>query len=214
MEKEVLISKLKPLIGDPDDKGFYSNGVTNRTFEDYVKNICSQISDDASDDVIKTHKAILDSMGGQLRFELGEFKKSQKPVPPVTPKPEENEALTKVLDELREMKKSNYELKMRLDNADKAKGQGEYKSALVKAMKEKGAENAYIIEKTLAGKEFDVTKDVNLVLDEYLKSYDADYSLCFGNGGSPRTPQGQGGSGDTTVLDSFFEEKKREGKMP
>lgn len=217
MEKEVLVSKLKPLLGVPDAKGFYSNGVTDRTLDTYAASIAAGVDDNAGDEVFAIHKGILDAMGGQLRFELGEFTKNYKPsqTPPSTPPvtPPGDDALSKVLEKLNEMEQSNKDLKQRLDQAEQVKSQGEYRDQLVKAMKGKGADNDYVLEKALLGLTFDTKKSIDEIVEEHLTKYDSEYSRCYGNGETPRNPQAQGGA-ESKLLDKFFAEKEAEGKMP
>lgn len=79
MDKETLLSKFKPSIGEPDanTQMYGDTGLSVRTLDTYLEAILPGITDDAivTDDYVNTHVKILKSMGGQMRHEQSEFVK-------------------------------------------------------------------------------------------------------------------------------------------
>ena len=216
MEKEALISKMKPLLGSTDNKGFYPNGITERTLIEYASRISASIADDAADDVFTSHKSILDAIGGQLRYELGEYKKSVQtpPKPEPEPTPPANDVMAQLLQKITGMEEANKQLKERLDKADEGVRQNTYKDSVIKLLKENNANNDYVLETTLNGYTVDVTKSEEDAAKSLLEAYDKNYTRCFGNGEAPRIPDASGSSKNTKELDDYFSEKASEGKMP
>mgnify|MGYP003457473655 CR=1 FL=1 len=124
MEKEELLSKLNPVIGNPDDTGNYGElGISTRTLDAYVDAILPTLGESVTDEQINSHVTILKAMGGQLRHEKAEFAKNYKPtiVPkkePKEPKNAEDGNDNEVLEMLNKIISDNKALKTRLDEKD------------------------------------------------------------------------------------------------
>ncbi|WP_368109371.1 hypothetical protein [Bacteroides salyersiae] len=220
MEKETLVSKLKAKIGNPDEKGFFKNGVSERTLIAYVDAIHAGVPDDMDDAGIGEIIKVVDAMGGQMRHQVAEQVKGIAPdtkgtTTQATSTVEEKDgAMAQVLEFMRTMNQNYDDIKRRLDSSEKARSNEEYRTALIDAMKQKGAYKEAVVDIVLRGKEFDTSKKVDEVVDSYMSEYDKQYTAIFGDGDSPRQSGGQAGSQDSTVLDNFFAQKAQEGKMP
>lgn len=223
MEKETLLSKLRAKIGNPDDKGFYKNGVSDRTLNTYVDVVCAGVPDDATDASIGELIKVVDAMGGQMRHQVAETVKEVAPQSNGDSNSGGNnpntgggdDVLSQILLELKSVRQENNEIKARLENSEKGKTLSEYRSSLIQAMKLKGADKDAVIEVALGGVELDTTKNVEEVVDSYLGLYDKQYARFYGEGESPRQVEGNGsGSKNDEYLDSYFAKKASEGKMP
>lgn len=213
MEKETLVSKLKAKIGNPDEKGFFKNGVSERTLTAYVDAIHAGVPDDMDDAGIGEIIKVVDAMGGQMRHQVAEQVKAAKPQEGVQGGGEDD-TLTKLSGIVDTMNQKYDDLLKRLETSERAKSNEEYRAALSDAMKQKGAHKEAVVDIVLRGKEFDTSKKVDEVVDSYMSEYDKQYTAIFGDGDSPRQSGGQAGSQDSTVLDNFFAQKVQEGKMP
>lgn len=213
MEKETLISKLKAKIGDPDDKGFFKNGVSERTLTAYVEAIHAGVPDDMDDTGIEGIVKTVDAMGGQMRHQVSEQVKAAKPQEGGQGGGEDD-TLAKLSGIVDSMSQKYDDLLKRLESSERAKSNEEYRTALSDAMKEKGAYKEAVVDIVLRGKEFDTSKKVEDVVDSFMSEYDKQYTAIFGDGDSPRQSGGQGGAAGSDVLDNFFAKKIQEGKMP
>lgn len=219
MEKETLLSKIKAKIGNPDDKGFFKNGVSARTLAAYVDSVCAGVPDDADDASLDGLVKVVDAMGGQMRHQVAETIKAAPPAAgegngtPATGS--DGDAMGQLLQLAQSMKTGYDEIKARLDNFEKNKSVTEYRSSLAQAMKAKGAHKDAVIDVVLGNSELDTTKGVDEVLDSYLAEYDKKYARFYGDGESPRQADGGSWGGkDDAFLDSYFKKKSDEGRMP
>lgn len=220
MEKEELLTKLQTEIGKPDAEGNYGvTGISQRTLDTYIESILPTLGENADDAVVSAHAAILKSIGGQIRHEKAEFVKSYKPQQPKQSQPDSNGKEGKegggeeseILKMLKQISTDNEALKQRLDKREKEAEQTRIKTLVVEGLKSKNATDEYVLKNCLKGVEFDVSKSVEELVDEYIKVYDAEYKEARGGADAPRRG-GSGASGDG-FIDSFFDEMKKKGKF-
>ena len=219
MEKEELLSKLNPVIGNPDSTGNYGElGISTRTLDAYVDAILPTLGESVTDEQINSHITILKAMGGQLRHEKAEFAKNYKPtiVPknkePKEPKNVEDGNGNEVLEMLNKIISDNKALKTRLDEKDNEEKQKALRARVVSGMKEKNATDDYVLKNCLKGVVFDDKKSVDDLVNECLSLYDAQYKEARGVGSNPRNGGNGGGSKDGDI-DAFFSEMKKRGKF-
>ena len=114
-------------------------------------------------------------------------------------------------EEVKSLKEQLDKLTERLNAGDKAKEQAEMLQKVRAAMKAQKATDDYVLDNTLKGVTFDVSKSPEDLAAEYLKVYDAEYVKCRGVNSIPRSSGSAGGGGESAA-DRFFSKKgKREG---
>lgn len=217
MDKETLLSKFKPSIGEPDanTQMYGDTGLSVRTLDTYLEAILPSITDDAivTDDYVNTHVKILKSMGGQMRHEQSEFVKNYKPQTQQSSQQQDG-----ALDEL---KKSVEELKAQLKGEQQKRSMDQIRSAVKGKAKELKVQNTALwndaVQMTELKEGMDDTAFMNAVKNVYeekLKSY-------FGNGASPYGGEGSGGNGGTAdkeaakvKREAFKARMQSQGKLP
>lgn len=221
MTLEELVSKLNEKAG--------KTGLSERTLKEYAEGVLKIVGKDGeiSDEMLDVHAEILKSISGQISHDVAEaIKAAKKPNnlqstnqgQQTAPKDGNNQsgngALEEILKKLSEVQAANAELSKRFEEKEKSVSQDSYKALLSEELKKRGAKNSYILEQSLSGKEFDTKKPVAEIAEECLKSYDSEYTKCFGEGSAPRN--GSAGAGDDSkkTLDAFFSRKAEEGQFP
>lgn len=205
MTKEKLLQKICEKLG--------KTSLSERTLSTYAENLSKIVGDDSQidDNFLSTHVNILKSIEGQINHDITDGIENWKAKQPSN-KPNDD-----ILGILAEIKEDNKKLKERLDSEENKKAQEDFRNSVKNAMRNKGAKNDYILKQIVSQKDFDLEKSVDDVVEDMLKEYDDSFKSCFGNGASPREPEGNGSKGEEAVkkaLDSFFEKKANEGKFP
>lgn len=214
MEKETLLNGLRSVIGEPDTTGNYKElGITDRTLDAYLGAIAPTVGDDVTDDFYQSQVSVLKAMGGQMRHEQAEFVKSYKGGSPAPPEPKKDDTsvteppayFKELSDSIKTLLDENKALKGRLDEIDKTNVQSRLKGQVLEQMREAGANDDYVLETTMRGVEFDVTKSVEELTKEHLARYDKEFKNCRGEGVVPR--ETVGGGKHKTAIDNYFAKK-------
>lgn len=115
-------------------------------------------------------------------------------------------------EEVKLLKAELAKLTERLNNSDNDKIREELLKKVKASMKEQGAADEYVLEKSLEGVTLDEKKSVEDLTKEMLTKYDSEYLRCRGYGNPPRQASGAGGNGGQSWLDKKFAQKaKKEG---
>lgn len=217
MEIEKIVSSVQEKVGNTDfsaqtiqkacelfpvaegvepDEAYFSK------VADFVKGMQGQYNHDFSVKFKEAKKNLLteDTFKDMSAEQIAEIKKLVEGVKPID-KPVANE-------EVEALKEQIKLLTERLNDGDKAKKQAELLQQVKLAMKEQKADDDYVLENTLRGVEFDDSKSIEDLTQEYLAKYDAEYTKCRGAGALPRQGNGGNGSQSETWLDKQFAKKK------
>lgn len=189
MDKETLLTRFKPGIGEPDaGTQIYENlGLSARTLECYIDSILPGITDDAqvSDEFINSHLNILKSMGGQLRHEKAEFVKTYKPKDqPPAPEFPELESLKKTVEEM----SRQIQGQQKQQNADAMRNGIKEKSKALKV------QNQALWDDVVNATDITEGMTVDALVDNVKKAYESKLKAYFGEGAAPYGGNG-GGSG-------------------
>lgn len=206
MEKELLISKLKENIG--------TTNISDKTMDVYATSILPTITSDemVNDAFLAAHGNVLKTMAGQISHdasvEINRYKE-EHPVNVDTKKEDQSRVTVdqEILDRLQKLENQHKE------REEKARKE-ELKRQVMEGMKAKGANDSYVLKNALRDVDIDVTKSVDELVDSLLPNYDKEYKEARGDGGTPRSSQDGGTSGDKESLDNFFAQKALEGKFP
>lgn len=185
--------------GQEPDEAYFSK------VADFVKGMQGQYNHDFSTKFTEAKKNLLteDAFKNMTAEQVAEVKRLIEGIkPPVTPTGSE---------EVKALKEQIKQLTERLDNGDTAKRQAELLQKVKAAMKEQKAEDAYVLEKTLAGATFDEKKSVEDLTKEYLAKYDAEYKRCRNTDAPPRQSAGGGSTGGSWLDKKFAAKAAKEG---
>ena len=219
METEKIISTLKEKIG--------TTSLSDRTITDYVNNNLLEDGKEPDDAYFERHSSVLKSISGNFNKDVAdkvdEFKKnykpSEKPVETIkAEEPKENDSdkhYQELLDKYAEMEK-------RLNEKEKLESQAIYKKNLAEKFKAEIENKGLVYDPVyyraieLEHGEFDTTKDSASQVTEMLPKYEKMFTDNNRNGAIPFRKEGGSGMSDSgnKNLDSFFERKADEGKMP
>ncbi len=217
MTKEELLAALQNKLGT-------TSNLSGRTLETYAENMAAAMGNDfaITDGFVDTQIGILKSVGGQLSHDISAGiedwkKKNPAPAPTTQTSGADGNNLPPQYEEL--LKKLNG-LEERLAGEAKAKKDSEYKAQVTSALKAKLGKdsNDYIISNVVSSAEFDTSRDVNSIIGDVEKSYNAEYKKCFGNSASPANPQPGGTAGRTDEqnarLNGFKDRMRSRGLLP
>lgn len=205
MDKEQILSTINEKLGQ--------TSLSERTIGDYIGANMPADGTEPDDTYWEKHVGILKSLGGNFSADVArqveDFKKNYKPEPaknePPKPEPEPNK-------EVEELKKQFEELKNKLTEKESRQTQEQLMAKVKAAMKEKGADDEYVLRQTLRGVTLDTNKSVAALTEEMLKSYDSELTACRGKGAAPRNGGQGGGSKGNNAADAYFARKqKKEG---
>lgn len=217
MDKETLLSKLKPSMGEPNatTQMYETIGVSVRTLDSYADMILPGITDDAqvTEEFIKNHVNMLKAMGGQMRHEKSEFIKNYKPTtPPTPPTPPAGEN-----EELKTLKESLEEIKNQL----KGQRDSERVNALKNGVKEKSkalkVHNQALWDDVVNAAEVTEGMDAAALESAVKTAYEAKLKAYFGDGASPYGGNNSGGNEEEKTKDArnaFKERMRQRGKLP
>ena len=218
METEKIISTLKEKIG--------TTSLSDRTITDYVNNNLLKDGEEPDEAYFERHSNVLKSISGNFNKDVAdkvdEFKKNykptEKPEPQKAEEPKEKDSdnhYQELLDKYAEMEK-------RLNEKEKAESQIIYKRNLAEKFKSEIENKGLVYDPVyyraieLEHGEFDTTKDAASLVTEILPKYEKMFTDNNRNGAIPFRKEGGSGMSDSgnKNLDSFFERKADEGKMP
>lgn len=207
MEKEQILSTLNERLGA---EGIKTESF-QRTFNDYIAENLPADGAEPDEAYFQKHVRVLKSISGQFSHDLAEAIKGQTKnvAPHVNESPTQNPEPNK---EVEEMRKQLAELTKRLDEKESQQTQEQLISRVKAEMKKQGADDDYVLKKTLQGLTLDTKKSVADLVSELMSAYDSELSDCRGKGAAPRNGGPQGGSRGKTEADAFFADKqKKEG---
>ena len=195
--------ELNPVAeGQEPDEAYFTKAVS------FLQGMQGQYNHDFSTKFAEAKKNLLteDTFKDMSAEQIAEIKtllEGLKPNP--APQPQESE-------EVKALKEQLKQLTDRLDSSDKAKQHAEVLQKVKAEMKKQKANDDYVLEKTLSNAQFDETKSIEELTNEFLAKYDAEYTACRGTGAPPRnsTP-GNSGQGNTWLDQQFEKKKAKEG---
>lgn len=195
--------ELNPVAeGQEPDEAYFTKAA------DFLKGMQGQFNHDFSTKFKEAKKNLLteDTFKDMSAEQIAEIKtllEGLKPNP--APQPQESEEVKALREQLKQ-------LTDRLDSSDKAKQHAEVLQKVKAEMKKQKANDDYVLEKTLSNAQFDETKSIEELTNEFLAKYDAEYTACRGTGAPPRngTP-GNSGQGNTWLDQQFEKKKAKEG---
>ena len=195
--------ELNPVAdGQEPDEAYFTKAVS------FFQGMQGQYNHDFSTKFAEAKKNLLteDTFKDMSAEQIAEIKtllEGLKPNP--EPQPQESE-------EVKALKEQLKQLTDRLDSSDKAKQHAEVLQKVKAEMKKQKANDDYVLEKTLSNAQFDETKSIEELTNEFLAKYDAEYTACRGTGAPPRnsTP-GNSGQGNTWLDQQFEKKKAKEG---
>ena len=213
IEKEELLKEFGARLGNTDAMGnFEKSGISQRTLDAYVDAIANSGVENADENFYATHVAMIETIGGQIRHEVAErFKsvQSTKQDPPKTTKT--TEAPEKAEDVISQLQKQITDLVAKFEEQSLAQQKSAKVKLLEEAMKERGAEDSYVIKQVMKNATIDFSKEVEDIAEELLPIYDAVVKECRGDGERPRQGGNAGSSNDTEASRYFAAKRKREG---
>lgn len=181
--------------GSEPDEAYYTK------VADFVKGMQGQYNHDFSTKFSEAKKNLLteNTFKNMSEEQLSQVKALIEGLRSEASAPADNEEVTLLKQQLEEMKS-------RLDANDKEKKHLELLHKVKASMREQKANDEYVLEQTLRDADFDESKTLEQLTEEYLAKYDSEYLRCRGGDVSPR--KAGVGSGETTSwLDRKFAQK-------
>lgn len=201
MEQEQILSTLNEKLGQ--------TSLSERTISDYVTAFLPGEGEEFDFD---RHVGVLKSLNGNfsksvadtVKQQMEEFKKNYKPTPSGNENPGKGGADEATINRIAELER-------KLNEKESSEKQQQILSKVRNELKKQGADDSYVLGKTLQGIVFDVNKSIEDTVKETLAMYDKEYTACRGKGAAPRSGGKDGGKGKT-ASDRFFERKAKKEK--
>ncbi|MCM1295402.1 MAG: hypothetical protein NC311_07645 [Muribaculaceae bacterium] len=202
MEQEQILTTLTEQLGQ--------TSLSPRTLSDYVsENLPAEGQEFDYDKHVKILKSLngnfSHSVAEEVTRQVSEFKKNYRPAEPPKPAetPKEDDASKALLERIAA-------LEDKLGKRDSAEKQQSILAKVRTELKKKGADDAYVLDKTLQGVTFDADKSLDDTVREMLGRYDKEYTACRGKGAAPRSGDNGSGKGKTAADDFFARKAKKE----
>lgn len=203
MEKEQILSTINEKLGNTN--------FSEKTISDYVDAFIPETEENPDFD---KHVGFLKSLYGNFSADVAKQvneAKAKLQTPPAN-KQQPDDTRYAALEEKFDKLMGNYEkLTERLTQKESQQTQEQLMAQVRATMVSKGANDEYVLKKTLQGKTLDTKKSVADLAEELLKSYDSELTACRGKGASPRNGGASGGSSDKPFGGYFAQKKAKEG---
>lgn len=203
MEKEQILSTINEKLGNTN--------FSEKTISDYVDTFIPETEETPDFD---KHVGFLKSLYGNFSADVAKQvneAKAKLQTPPAN-KQQPDETRYAALEEKFDKLMGNYEkLTERLAQKESQQTQEQLMAQVRTTMVSKGANDEYVLKKTLQGKTLDTKKSVAELAEELLKSYDSELTDCRGKGAAPRNGGTSGGAKDKPFGGYFAQKKAKEG---
>lgn len=203
MEKEQILSTINEKLGNTN--------FSEKTISDYVDTFIPETEETPDFD---KHVGFLKSLYGNFSADVAKQvneAKAKLQTPPAN-KQQPDETRYAALEEKFDKLMGNYEkLTERLAQKESQQTQEQLMARVRTTMVSKGANDEYVLKKTLQGKTLDTKKSVAELAEELLKSYDSELTDCRGKGAAPRNGGTSGGAKDKPFGGYFAQKKAKEG---
>lgn len=195
MDKEKILSEIKQRLG--------KTSLSDRTIEVCAEQIPLAEGTEPDDGYWNSVISMLQALQGQYNNMAAEFMRQHGGGEKGGGG--DNEA---VLKQLNEIKEEYTKLVERLDASDRQKSRAELLDEVKRRMEAAGCDRPYVLKQTLKGAHLDPEKDVETLVEEQLKRYDAEVTEAYGDGAKPRDGGGGGGEAKTAAAGYFATQKK------
>lgn len=225
MDKEKIVSEMKLKLGKTQ--------LSDKTLSTYFDDNQPSDGSEPDDAFWNRHKKILESLQGQfdhdvaseVRKQVEDYKKTNTSHDADNGSSDSNQKGDDddSLKALKELAQTVSELKLKLEQKDKAALQEDFRKRITEAFKKKIEDStsvyfdsAYLENIMLKHGEYDTTKSVDDEVAGIVTQYEKMFSDNHRKGGSPLFGAGGGGSEKDSkkMLDDFFSEKAKQGKFP
>lgn len=145
-------------------------------------------------DLLKTYQSEVDTERQKASKATKDFDDYKKAHPAGTP-PKADGDESEVMKLLKQMQEDNNALRLRLDNADKAKTKAETIAAIRENLKKENRGVDGLLNLILGNVEIGENDTVETLTAKYKDQYDANYKALYGDGAVPPVGGGGGGGG-------------------